>query len=231
MDDPDVVGREPPQENAVPGAVDEGNGGPLPAQGDEAGWRDAVPDVDGTAPAPEGLVEPGSGTADDTAGEASAEPAAEADVTPAVGETEAPEAGFAAEEAPETGSGAEQPAPAEPVPAPRRSPVPWWPYLAYVGCWAALAGGLVFVGMRTGSSYLPENSIYPALLLAGLTLAVCGPLLGLFAWLLARRRLEKGARTGLLTAAFLRASMFTLGGVALWWLAIVLVDALRLGWL
>lgn len=180
-------------------------------------------------------AEAAPGTEADTVEQAEAETEAE----PAAGVAEAPEAlleGPAesapeAPEAPETDAAETQAAVAEAAPIRRRSPVPWWPYLAYIGCWGALAAGLVLAGVQTGDSYLPDNSFYPILLLAGLTLAVCGPLLGVFAWMLARRRLDEGERTGLLTAAFLRASMFTLGGVVLWWLAIVLVDALRLDWL
>ncbi|TLM71931.1 MAG: hypothetical protein FDZ70_08755 [Actinobacteria bacterium] len=112
-----------------------------------------------------------------------------------------------------------------------RSPLPWWPYLTYVGLWVALGVAIIVVSNRLGDPYLPESGAYPPLLLAGLLLAVVGPFVGVAGWAIARRALPQSRRSGLLSAALLRAGAFTLGGVVLWWAAFVLVDALRLGWI
>lgn len=112
-----------------------------------------------------------------------------------------------------------------------KSPVPWWPYLTYLGLWLVLGIAMVVLSNRLGDPYLPESGAYPPLLLGGLLLAVCGPFIGVAGWGIARKSLAEEHRSGLLSAALLRAAAFTLGGVALWWAALVLVDALRLGWI
>lgn len=113
----------------------------------------------------------------------------------------------------------------------RPAAVPWWPFLVYLGLWVALVVAMVVVSVRLGGPYLPESRTYPPMLLVGLVLAVAGPFTGLGVWFTGRDALPHGERGDLLSAALVRAAAFTLGGVALWWAALVLTDALRLGWI
>ena len=126
---------------------------------------------------------------------------------------------------------AEESQPSVAVPCrPRSSYLPGWPFLLYLMAWAALVAATIVVLTGPDAATVPvEDPLYPTLLLAVLTLAVCGPVLSLVTWLVARARAVPECRGGLLTTALVRGSAATLFGVVAWWAALLLVDALRLG--
>ena len=157
-----------------------------------------------------------------------AEPEADAEAEP---EADAePEAEPAPE--PEPASEAAAPTP-EPVPeAPLEAPhsVSWVPFSIYLALWVILAVATVLV-LRTpaaagGALWAPEYvySVY-----GGIALVALGPILAIFVWLSARRKVEAGHRTGLLTSSFLRAAGATFIGVILWLVALNLLDLYRVG--
>jgi hypothetical protein len=76
---------------------------------------------------------------------------------------------------------------------------------------------------------LYEQTMYGYFVLGGLVLTALGPLLIPFIWLLARHGVEKGRRGGLFVRTAFWCALSTLAGVALWWLTIMVLDAVRLG--
>jgi hypothetical protein len=145
--------------------------------------------------------------------------------------TEATEAVGAEEEAiPRMESAEPQGADDTPVAPVSKARIPWWPYLVYFAAWLGVVGAAFYV-----ISYEPEalpafqQDDYPYILLAGLTLTVMGPLLSFVVWLVKWLRTPKGERGGLLTAALVKGALVTFLGVLVWWGAMVMLDALRLG--
>ncbi|MBE0416348.1 MAG: hypothetical protein IBX63_01105 [Coriobacteriia bacterium] len=123
-----------------------------------------------------------------------------------------------------------EPAPREQAPCRPRSYLPGWPFLLYLMVWAGMAAATVVLLTGPDSAAVPVDDLsYPTLLLVGLTLAACGPVLSLTVWLVARAQAAPECRGGLLTTALVRGSSATLFGVVAWWAALLLVDALRLG--
>lgn len=123
-----------------------------------------------------------------------------------------------------------EPAPAEAAPAPaRHDEVSIWPFIAYVGVWLVYAGVVVwrFLGVPSGTAVY-ESAEYPIAIFGGITLAFAGPLLALAVWIAAWDR-KDASRLGLFTSAALKGSIATLVGVSLWWVALVVIDQIRLG--
>ncbi len=150
----------------------------------------------------------------------------------------APEPPPEASAAPDTASEPEpEPEPATapataPCETPAAKPVAWWPYLVYLTLWAALVAASVYLLAgpdATGPAL--ENPAYPNLLLATVALTAIGPLLAVFTWAFAWYASSPGCRGGLLTTALVRGASATLFGVLAWWVALVIIDALRLGML
>lgn len=105
-----------------------------------------------------------------------------------------------------------------------------WPFLVYLAAWVALAAATVFALTTPDAVAVPVNDPrYPGLLLVGITLAALGPVLTILTWAVAFWTTAKGCRGGLLTTALVRGASSTLFGVLVWWGALLLVDALRLG--
>jgi hypothetical protein len=116
------------------------------------------------------------------------------------------------------------------VPCRPKSYLVGWPFLLYLMAWAGLAATTIVLLSGPDSAAVPvDDPSYPILLLVGLTLAVCGPVLSLVVWVVARARAVPECRGGLLTTALVRGASATLFGVVAWWAALLLVDALRLG--
>ncbi len=114
-------------------------------------------------------------------------------------------------------------------PGPRwRSPVHWWPFALYGGLWLALVAATGVVGVRGGYPYLPEDRLFPPLLLASLALLAMAPPLAVMAWMAALRGLTADERGGVFGSALLRSAAVSLAGIVLWWVALLLVDAVRL---
>ncbi|MDF1542028.1 MAG: hypothetical protein RQ731_03135 [Anaerosomatales bacterium] len=118
----------------------------------------------------------------------------------------------------------------EPAPCRPKSYLPGWPFVLYLMVWAGMAAATVVILTGPGAAAVPvDDPAYPVVLLVGLTLAACGPLLSLTVWIVARARAVPECRGGLLTTALVRGASATLFGVVAWWAALLIVDALRLG--
>jgi hypothetical protein len=86
-----------------------------------------------------------------------------------------------------------EPAPTAPAPCRPKNYLPGWPFLLYLMAWAGLAAATVVLLAGPGSASTPvDDPFYPTLLLAGLTLAVCGPVLSLVVWIVARTQGDAG---------------------------------------
>lgn len=162
-------------------------------------------------------------------------------VSDSAGEAETAEA----ETADDDGAGqglAEEPSHEQPAPAPSDTalpevapskasrPVPWWPFISYLIAWVGVVAAAILT-LSADAAALPaiQQEPYPYLILAGLILALIGPLLSVGVWLVLWLRAEKHERPGLLTGALVKGAGVTLLGVLMWWGTLVAVDALRLG--
>ncbi|MDZ4168421.1 MAG: hypothetical protein U1E26_02030 [Coriobacteriia bacterium] len=107
--------------------------------------------------------------------------------------------------------------------------VSWWPFLVYLALWFVFAGVTVwrFYNMSPGQA-IYDSSDYALSVFAGIALALAGPILVLATWVAAWGK-PGSSKWGLLVDALLKGSVVTLGGVALWWIALMVVDQLRLG--
>lgn len=155
--------------------------------------------------------------------------AAEASVTEASAE-QAPEPEPEAAPEPEAEAAPAPESAPEPAPEPvRRDEVSIWPFVAYVGVWLVYAGIVVwrFLSVPVGTAVY-ESAEYPIAIFGGITLAFAGPLLALAVWVAAWDR-KDASRLGLFTSAALKGSIATLVGVSLWWVALVVIDQIRLG--
>ncbi|MBA4369952.1 MAG: hypothetical protein C0418_00020 [Coriobacteriaceae bacterium] len=174
------------------------------------------------------------------------EPLEEAASDPVTAE-QAPEEAEA-ETAPETMPGAEEPETAEaetppdaPEPAPTDAPepvqvvvaagIPKWPFVVYVAVWAVYAASGVTVLFSNPAASPVESAYYGPLLLGGLALAMLGPVLALIVWMRTRATTPQHLRHGLFVTALVRGAAATFAGVALWVVGLIMLDALRLGWL
>lgn len=108
--------------------------------------------------------------------------------------------------------------------------VPMWPFLLYSGLWLVLAGLAVWqlLAVSAGQAVY-ESPAYGLATLGGLVMTALGPLLALSVWFIVWWGAEARQRAGLLSAALIRGAVTTLGGVVVWWAALILVDTLRLG--
>ncbi len=112
-----------------------------------------------------------------------------------------------------------------------RSPdeVPWLPFAVYLGLWVVFAGVVVwrFYDVPQGQAVY-ESSLYPLSVFGGTALTVAGPLLSLATWIAAWGA-PGSTKWGQFVSAFVKGSLVTAVGVVLWWMALVIVDQLRLG--
>lgn len=110
-----------------------------------------------------------------------------------------------------------------------RMSVPWWPFIAYIVTWIAYGAGLVIALRTVGDGIaVTDAAVYPTLLFVGILLAVCGPALTLGVWASAATRSgERGL--WLFASVAMRGALVTLAGTMIWWVALVVVDALRSG--
>jgi len=106
-----------------------------------------------------------------------------------------------------------------------------WPFVIYDVLWLIFAGLLVwqFEALPQGAA-IYEAELYPVALLVGLILLIAGPLLIFVSWIASWGR--PGSSKGrLLISALIRGSVATLIGVAIWWIALLVLDQIRLGML
>jgi len=111
----------------------------------------------------------------------------------------------------------------------RANSVSIWPFVVYDVVWAAYAGVLVWqFEMLPPGTPVYEADLYPTAVLAGVVLAIAGPLLILATWIAAWGR--PGSSKGrLFVSALFKGAVATALGVAMWWVALVVLDQLRLG--
>jgi hypothetical protein len=106
----------------------------------------------------------------------------------------------------------------------------WLPFLLYDAVWLVFAITMVLT-LRTAATAnaLDAAAAYPVFVLVALVLTVAGPLLAVLLWWLVRSRTEPEERGGLFATAMLRGALATFAGVAMWWVARVVLDFLRTG--
>jgi hypothetical protein len=110
-----------------------------------------------------------------------------------------------------------------------RPGVPIWPFVVYFAAWVVFAGLLVWQFMQTPAGMpLYELTIYGPSILVGLVLTVMGPLVAIAVWLVVWLT-RPGDRSGLFSRCLILGAVATLGGVAVWLVALGAVDMLRLG--
>lgn len=104
-----------------------------------------------------------------------------------------------------------------------------WPFVALDVIWLAFAGFIVWqLTQLPEGAAVYESGIYPLTLLGGLVLTAAGPVLIVVSWFAEKVRLA--ASSGhVFVSALMRGSLATLVGVALWWIALLAVDQIRLG--
>lgn len=107
--------------------------------------------------------------------------------------------------------------------------VSWWPFAVYVGVWLVAAGVSVWLLSEVpAESAIYDAAVYPFTVLGGIILTVAGPLLTLAVWFTSWT--SPDARKGpLFVSALLKGAVSTLAGVAIWWVALILLDQIRLG--
>ncbi len=215
----------------------ERGGGATAGQGPEAPELMAI--AESLGPEPAIGSHPGSDT-DDSGGErgvdVSEDDAADEASEDVTSEASAPggdNVGGSAEEAEAPGSEAANDAEPVPsgssaVPAPRDS-VPWTPFIVYVAVWVVFAGVVIwrFSDVPQGQAVY-DSPFYPLSVLAGVALTVAGPLLSLATWAAAWGA-PGASRWGQFVSALVKGSVATACGVLLWWIALVIVDQVRLG--
>lgn len=110
-----------------------------------------------------------------------------------------------------------------------KNAVATWPFLVYAGAWLAGAGAAVYLLYPTAKgAAVYDTAVYPWTIVGGLTLLGAGIVLIPVVWAASRGR--EGTTAGaLFFSALLKGSVATLFGVVTWWLALVILDQLRLG--
>lgn len=118
---------------------------------------------------------------------------------------------------------------AEEPAAPVSHAAPWWPFVAYDVLWLVFAGALVwyFEQLPAGVAVF-EAELYGITILVGVVLAALGPALILATWIGAMGR-PGVSKSALFFSALVRGSVATVLGVAMWWIALLVLDQLRLG--
>ena len=199
---PEVVSEQPLPDGSVPDESDESD---IEAASDDAA-DDARDSLDGRVPQievddQEVAVEPDVADAEDAVAE-------DADAESAPSDTGLPDA----------------------IADPDSPKVPWWPFLVLLAVWLGVVTGSFFtLSYESAAAPLIQQEAYPYVILAGLVLAILGPIMSLTVWFIMWLRAGKGHREGLLTVSLVRGAGVTLLGVLAWWGTIVALDALRLG--
>lgn len=104
------------------------------------------------------------------------------------------------------------------------------PFFIYDAVWFVFAVTMVLVLRGSAlAGTLDASSVYAAFVIIGLVLTIAGPVLALVLWYLKRSRTEEDERSGLFASAMLRGALATFAGVAMWWLARVVLDYFRTG--
>jgi hypothetical protein len=118
----------------------------------------------------------------------------------------------------------------EPLFVPPRTKVSWWPFVAYIVVWLAVAGYAVWK-LQQLPPRLPayESDIYKMSIVVGLSLLAAGPALLIIVWFaswIGRKNVRVGA---MFVSALVKGATATMLGALIWFGAIALTDYLRLG--
>lgn len=104
-----------------------------------------------------------------------------------------------------------------------------WPFVAYDLVWLAFAAVLVWqMTLLPADVAVFDSGLYGLAVIGGITLTVAGPLLIIAVWV---SSLGKGTASSgaVFLSALIRGAVATLLGVTLWWVALIVIDQLRLG--
>lgn len=130
-----------------------------------------------------------------------------------------------------TGATDGMPAPVAGAQASAKEPaaVSIWPFVAYDVLWLAFAGVLVWQMLELPKGVAAfDSGLYGFAIIGGITLTAAGPLLIVAVWLSSIGK--TGASSGsVFVAALIRGAIATLLGVTVWWVALIVIDQLRLG--
>jgi hypothetical protein len=162
--------------------------------------------------------------------EPAVEPEPEVELAAEEPAAENPAEDTAAEPEPETPE--ETAAAAEPTLEPAEkdpNEVSVWPFVAYAGVWVVFAAATVWQLLQTPAGVaVVDSPAYRVVLAVGLALEVAGPLVILASWLSAWGR-PGSTKSGLLLSALLKGAIVMFFGSTLWWIALMILDQLRLG--
>jgi len=113
--------------------------------------------------------------------------------------------------------------------APGVDSVSIWPFVVYDLVWLAYAGVLIwqFEKLPAGQAVF-ESPLYQSAVFAGVALTIAGPLLILATWIGSWGR-PGASKWGLFVSALIQGAIATALGVTLWWVALMVLDQLRLG--
>jgi hypothetical protein len=104
------------------------------------------------------------------------------------------------------------------------------PFYVYLGVWFVFSVAMVLVLQAAAiTGTLDRAPEYPMFVLGGLVLTVIGPVLTLFVFAISWWGKPKGERRGLFATAMLRGSLATFAGVAMWYVAIIVLNYLKTG--
>jgi len=125
---------------------------------------------------------------------------------------------------------------AEPAPAAPASELPvtkraWShaPFFVLGAAWIGFVAALTVLLWDSAAVSIVGSPLYPYFVFGGVALVLIGFVTGLTVWLLARGRVSDDERAGVAGAIWLRAVAWTAGGVALWWVGLILLDLHRAG--
>jgi hypothetical protein len=193
-----------------------------------------------TAACPETPSEASQGSGEDAEAVAPAEEA-EGETAEEVptGETEA---GETAEEVPaEETEGAEtaeenEPSETEPPVSEPKEPKPitlrWWtrvPLWVLFGAFLVVVGTVSYLLWPLAAGQFTTSDLYPLLVFGGAGLVLIDLVTGLVIWLLARSRANDDEKAGLGRTLWMRCLAWTAGGVAIWWIGLILLDLRHIG--
>lgn len=108
--------------------------------------------------------------------------------------------------------------------------VSWWPFLGYLGAWAALIALAVWQ-----FSQVPEGrplwgaTVYAYTVLGGVAMTAAGVIVLLVAWMVYALRSGASHRGRAFIDSLIKGAIVTFGGVAMWVIALLAMDYWRLG--